>query len=137
MNRSIASGPSLVTPQAILSLWPITTPGAPAKLKPPTRKGHSGDTGSHQSETSYQIEGNWIPRWGSSARSGEPDAVRVPATTQLFEPIPGSGAPMAAAASPALARARSRAGRAADRTGDASDAAEGVSPSTMSGWSAG
>ncbi len=34
MNRSWTSGPRLVTPQAMRALWPMTTPGTPAKEAP-------------------------------------------------------------------------------------------------------
>ena len=34
----------------------------------------------------YQVEGTRVPRCGSLASSGFPEAVRVPSTTQLFDP---------------------------------------------------
>ena len=36
MNRSWTSGPRLVTPQAMCSLWPMMTPGVLAKVLPTT-----------------------------------------------------------------------------------------------------
>ena len=40
--KSCTSNPVFVTPQAMCSLWPITTPGTPAKEPPHTSMGLSG-----------------------------------------------------------------------------------------------
>ena len=60
----MASGPMLVTPQAMRSLWPTTTPGTPANENPVTERSQ----GSQWSAFWYQIDGIWMPRWGSLAR---------------------------------------------------------------------
>ena len=70
------------------------TPGAPGKDRPRSSKGQSAvrrtvpSSATPCSAISYQIEGIWMPRCMSLASSGLPLAVRLPDTTQLFEPTP-------------------------------------------------
>src|SRR5699024_7071636 len=75
----------LVTPQEICSLWPRIIPGTPAKMTPPTFMSSASKC------ISYQIDGVANPRCGSSAKSGFPDAVFSPLTTQLLLPLKAGG----------------------------------------------
>ena len=69
-------------------LWPITTPGMPAKVKPLTSKGQSASTVRQCRPIWYQTPGIEVLRCGSLASSGLPEAVCSPETTQLFDPMP-------------------------------------------------
>ena len=82
-------GPVLVTPQAILALWPRTTPGALGNETPATSYGQAVETTRQWRAFMYQMLGIWTPRWGSFARRAFPVALCAGPTTQLFEPTPG------------------------------------------------
>src|SRR5690606_25950493 len=93
--------PRLVNPQAIRSLWPITTPGTPENVKPLTRYPQA-----QCSPIWYQMPGMLTPRCGSLASRGAPVAVWSPATTHELEPrpspaVPSSGGTAAAASATA------------------------------------
>src|ERR1700690_3497864 len=90
MNRSSTSGPRLVAPQAIRSLWPRITSGSPGKLTPVTSNGQAALTTWQWRPFMIQTEGMLIPRWGSLASRALPSALLAPDTTQLFEPTPWS-----------------------------------------------
>ena len=111
MKRSCVSTAWLVTPHAMRSLWPITTPGTPAKLKPTNWKSHSAV---QWSPMGVQIDGIWMGRCGSLARIGMPDSVRPPPMTQLFEPIPSNPPPVRAYTDSARCPASISAGIAAE-----------------------
>ncbi len=96
-----------MSPHAIRSLCPITTPGIPEKPKPATSNGQSLPTTRQCRPTWYHSEGIWGARCGSLASIGLPVVVWEPATTQEFEPMP------AVAPSPAPAPAPSGEGAAA------------------------
>jgi hypothetical protein len=86
-------------------LWPITTPGSPAKLKPDTSNGHCGPSWLQCRPTWLQMPGMVAPRCGSLASSGLPVVVCAPDTTHEFEPMPSprpssSGSAAAAFATP-------------------------------------
>ena len=78
----------MVSPQAIRLLWPITTPGIPAKPKPATSNGQAADGLVQCRPTWVQTPGIETLRCGSLARMGRPLAVRSPLTTQELEPMP-------------------------------------------------
>src|SRR5919202_2751441 len=80
-------------PQAIRWVWPMTTPGTPAKLKPDTSKGQAGDRVWQCRPTWYQIPGRLGARCGSFASSGLPVVVSAPETTHEFEPTPSMPPP--------------------------------------------
>src|SRR5262245_65667256 len=61
-------------------LRPSATAGAPGSVAPMTSKSGADRC------ARYQVEGTRVPRCGSLASSGFPEAVSVPSTTQLFEP---------------------------------------------------
>src|SRR3954469_8398157 len=69
-------------------LWPMMTPGIPAKVKPATSNGHVAETARQCSPVWYQMLGIEVPWWGSFASSGLPVVVLDPATTQELEPMP-------------------------------------------------
>ncbi len=92
--RSATSGPRLVNPQAMRSLWPMITPGSPEKLKPATSNGHCASTTAQCRPTWYQTEGITTPRCGSLASSGFPVAVWAPETTQEFDPMSSPAGPI-------------------------------------------
>src|SRR4051794_1121998 len=69
-------------------LWPMMTPGIPAKVKPATSNGHAAETARQCSPVWYQMLGIEVPWWGSFASSGLPVVVLDPATTQELEPMP-------------------------------------------------
>src|SRR5512139_1046691 len=70
------------------ALWPMITPGTPAKEKPLTSRGHEGETVRQLRLFWIQMPGWLTPRCGSLASSGLPVVVREPATTHEFEPTP-------------------------------------------------
>src|SRR5699024_4074047 len=74
-----------VTPQARSSLCPNIMPGTPEKITPATFISLDCKL------ISYQIDGVDSPKCGSSARSGLPEAVLSPSTTQLLLPLNSSG----------------------------------------------
>src|SRR5271154_7566693 len=82
MYKSCTSAPLFVNPQAILSLCPMTTSGAPGRVSPFTF--HPGAVKC----SSYQIEGTESSRCVSLASSGFPEAVCAPLTPQLLLPSP-------------------------------------------------
>ncbi len=89
----MTSAPRLVKPQATSLLWPITTPGMPAKVKPETSNWQAGEAVRQCRPIWYQTEGRPGPRCGSLASSGLPVVVWFPATTQELEPMPWPGRP--------------------------------------------
>src|SRR5512140_1069231 len=70
------------------ALWPMTTPGTPAKEKPLTSIGQACDTVRQLRLFWIQMPGWLTPRCGSLASSGLPVVGRDPATTQEVEPRP-------------------------------------------------
>src|SRR5919202_5676160 len=96
-------------PQAIRCVWPLTTPGTPAKLKPDTSKGQAGDRVWQCRPTWYQIPGRLGARCGSFASSGLPVVVSAPETTHEFEPRPSVPPPSRSGTSATAFRAASRA----------------------------
>ena len=84
----MTSGSRFVIPQAMSRLWPITTPGMPAKVNPLTSKGHSSFTVLQCSPIWCQMPGMVTFRCGSLASSGLPETVCSPETAQLFDPMP-------------------------------------------------
>ena len=68
----------MVKPQAIVSLWPMATPGSAGSPLPITFQ-----PGAFR-WTRYRSDGSAIARCGSLASSGLPDAERSPDTTQLL-----------------------------------------------------
>ena len=104
----MTSGPRLVKPHAIFWLWPITTPGSPAKEKPDTWKGHAVLTVRHWRLTCDQMLGIPSERWGSLASNGLPVVVREPDTTHEFDPM-SSPLPRVAGTASTAAEARSTA----------------------------
>ena len=70
------------------ALWPMTTPGTPAKEKPLTSSGHAVDTVRQLRLFWIQMPGWLTPRCGSLASSGLPVVVRAPETAHEFEPTP-------------------------------------------------
>src|SRR3990170_3656650 len=82
----------LVMPQATRGVRPKKTAGSPAYAVPATSNEPPERCASYQHETAPKA------MWGSLATIGLPDAVRVPATTQLLLPRPSSGSPPAPAA---------------------------------------
>src|SRR3990172_10719472 len=94
MKRSTWSTRPAVTPQAAKPLWPALTAGVPTSEAPATD--HLGV----RRWARYQWGGRPGARWGSLARMGLPETVRLPATAQALEPAPA----------PAKARARKAAG---------------------------
>ena len=79
MNKSSTSAVVVVKPQAICSLWPMTTSGVPATVPP------AMSCCGVFSRARYQKPGAPKPRCGSLARSGLPLALCSPSTTQLFD----------------------------------------------------
>src|SRR3954452_7158033 len=75
-------------PHATLSLWPMTTPGSPEKVKPDTWKGHAALRVRHWRLTWPQMPGIERARCGSLASSGLPVVVREPETPHGWEPMP-------------------------------------------------
>src|SRR5262245_6131363 len=63
-------------------LRPSATAGAPGSVAPITSKPGA------EMCARYHVDGSRVPRGGSLASSGLPLAVRVPSTTQLFDPSP-------------------------------------------------
>src|SRR5712692_9013419 len=74
-------------PHAMKRLRPRTTAGVPGSVPPITSKSPA------DMWARYQVDGSRVPRCGSLARSGLPEAVIVPSTTQLFEPNASAVAP--------------------------------------------
>src|SRR6478736_780231 len=95
-------------PHAILSLWPMTTPGRPENAKPETWKGQAALTVRHWRLTWLQMPGIDRERCGSLASSGLPVVVRAPETTHELEPMP-SPRPRLAGTASTEARAESTA----------------------------
>ena len=62
MKRSWVSTDWLVTPQAICSLCPMTTPGVPGKENPMSWYGQSSVVSMQWSPFWYQMEGIWMAR---------------------------------------------------------------------------
>src|SRR5690606_32991348 len=125
--RSVTSWARLVKPQAIRSLWPITTPGTPENVNPLTRWPQE-----QCRPIWYQIPGMLTPRCGSLASNGAPVAVRSPCSTQELEPSPEPASPSSAgtAATARLTAARvSRAGARSAGAGPLSGPAARGSPS--------
>jgi hypothetical protein len=81
--RSELSVSPAVTPQQANPLCPTANAGVPIIVAPATD--HSGVVTCAR----YQIGGAVTGRCGSFAKSGLPDAVRLPAMAQLFDPPPG------------------------------------------------
>ena len=82
---------------------PMATAGAPGSVAPITSKSPADMC------ARYQSDGTCVPRCGSLARSGFPLAVRVPSTTQLFDPsasalVPPSSRPRTDPSPPDRAR---------------------------------
>ena len=71
----MTSGSRFVIPQAMSRLWPITTPGTPAKVNPLTSNGHSSSTVVQCSPIWSQMPGIEALRCGSLASSGLPETV--------------------------------------------------------------
>src|ERR1043166_735145 len=71
---------TLVSPQAMYLLRPITIAGAPGSVAPITSKSPADRC------ARYHSDGICASRCGSFASSGFPEAVIVPSTTQLLEP---------------------------------------------------
>src|SRR3546814_5235929 len=67
------------------SLWPRMTPGMPGRVAPITLP-----CGVERC-AKYHSDGDERPRCGSFASKGAPVTVRLPLTTQLFEPRPSGG----------------------------------------------
>ena len=107
----------MVRPQAIDWLWPMTTPGIPAKVKPETSNGQAAETVRQCRPVWYQIPGMAVPRCGSLASSGLPVVVFDPATTQELEPMPSPR--------PRRAGIESSAAWALSNTADVTDAERG------------
>ena len=84
----MTSGPRLVKPHAMSALWPMITPGTPAKEKPLTSSGQACDTVRQLRLFWIQMPGWLTPRCGSLASSGFPVVVRAPDTAHEFEPMP-------------------------------------------------
>src|SRR6266508_6076530 len=106
--RSVTSGPRLVKPHAMRSLWPITTPGTPENVNPARFSPHP-----QCSPIWNQIPGMVGARCGSLASNGLPVVVRDPAMTHEFEPMPEAFVP-------SIGGKRRRPSRTASRTGPAS-----------------
>src|SRR3954471_22189865 len=94
-------------PQAIRWLWPMTTPGTPAKLKPDTSNGQLVDSVWQCSPTWYQTPGRLGARCGSFASSGLPVVVSAPDTTHELEPTPSIPPPSRSGTAPTACRAAS------------------------------
>ena len=75
-------------PQAIRLVWPMITPGTPAKVKPATSKGQACDSVWQCRPIWYQMPGRLGARCGSLASSGLPVEVSRRTTTQELEPTP-------------------------------------------------
>src|SRR5947209_6256860 len=80
-------------PHAIRLVWPMTTPGTPAKVKPATSNGQAGDSVWQCRPIWYQMPGRLGARCGSLASNGLPVEVRLPDTTQELEPTPSAPPP--------------------------------------------
>src|SRR3954453_22602796 len=80
-------------PQAIRFVWPMTTPGTPANVKPATANGHACDGVWQCRPIWYQMPGMLGARCGSLASSGLPVEVSRPDTTQELEPTPSAPPP--------------------------------------------
>src|SRR3954468_3630118 len=80
-------------PQAIRFVWPMTTPGTPANVKPATSNGHACDGVWQCRPIWYQMPGMLRARCGSLASSGLPVEVSRPDTTQELEPTPSAPPP--------------------------------------------
>ena len=81
-KKSLLSVRPAVTPHAANPLCPMGKPGAPASVAPVTSQCGV------RTCARYHGGGQVGARCGSLARSGLPDAVRAPATAQLFDPPP-------------------------------------------------
>src|SRR5215467_5235126 len=81
---------TLVSPQAMNLLRPMTTAGVPGSVAPMTSNSPADKC------ARYHNDGICASRCGSFARSGLPVAVIVPSTTQLLEPraLPKEGRSM-------------------------------------------
>ncbi len=136
-----------MNPHAIRALWPMTTPGIPAKEKPVTSNGQSAVTVRQCRPTWCQMPGTETPRCGSLASSGFPVVVRLGPTTQELEPIPSPvpsravtlstdcAAPSSAAACPVLGVGTAGAARATVTAGpdvSAGGVAEAARPGCQS-----
>src|SRR5439155_17574239 len=75
-----ASARTVRSPQAMNRLRPMATAGVPGSVAPMTSASPA------EIWARYHNEGICAPRCGSLARSGFPDALSVPSTTQLFDP---------------------------------------------------
>ena len=78
--KSCVSNSSAVMPHAILSLWPIRTPGTPGSVTPATFRPGACNC------TAYHVAGIVNSRCGSFASIALPLFVRLPLTAQAFEP---------------------------------------------------
>src|SRR4051794_25378593 len=95
-------------PQAIRWVWPIITPGTPAKLNPEPPTGQLADGDCQCRPTWYQMPGRLGARCGSLASSGLPVVVSAPETTHEFEPTPSMPPPMRSGTAPTASRVASR-----------------------------
>ncbi len=103
----MTSAGRLVKPQAIRSLWPMTTPGSPAKVNPATSNGQAAESTRQCRPIWYQMPGMDGSRCGSLASSGLPVVVCAPDTTHEFEPMPSPSPSRAGTAASAVVAALS------------------------------